>query len=61
MKCKSFPIAKGQNYFSSLPPDDLSQSFIRLTGLLLVLRVTGDISEALILFLLGTALVRPER
>lgn len=45
MKYKSFPLPKGQNYFSSLPPDDPSRSFIRLTGLLLVLRVPGDIPE----------------
>lgn len=56
MKYKSFPVSKGQNSFSSLPPDDLWWSFMRLTGLLLVLRVTGDISEVLILFLLGTRL-----
>lgn len=53
MKYKSFPVAKGQHYFSSLPPDDFSWSFIRLTELLLVLRVTGDTSELFILFLLG--------
>jgi len=55
MKCKSFPIQNGQNYFSPVPPDDLSQSLIRLTGLLLVLRVTGHILEVLILFLLGNS------